>query len=114
MERLRLRRDQYKACKTFGTGNGLSGKFAQLRYAKIRNRLAKYLTSPDLKAKLVTCYLAEVKACDGWEEACHSSAPAASRDDDKMMQNGSCEIYEDELAKHMLDEFLFKENLVLL
>ena len=40
---------------------------------------------------------------------------AASRDDDKTMQNGSCEIYdEDELAKHMLDEFLLEENLVLL
>lgn len=26
----RLCRDQYKTCKTFGTGNGLSGKFAQL------------------------------------------------------------------------------------
>lgn len=73
------------------------------------------MTSPDLKAKLVTCYLVEVKACNGWEEACLLSASAASRDDDKTMQNGSCEIYdEDELAKHMLDEFLLKENLVLL
>lgn len=72
------------------------------------------MTSPDLNAKLVTCYLAEVKTCNGWEEACLSSAPPASRDDDKTMQNENCEIYEDELAKHMLDEFLLKENLVLL